>query len=115
MDCVKVFYNMMGIEKTQRMNQLLDAYIELLTKKQKEVLKLYYEEDFSLAEIAEELHISRAAVSDHLKRSEKILEDYEKKLKLVQTMATRSEIYDKIKSFGYQNVNACIEELETLD
>lgn len=106
---------MMGIEKTQRMNQLLDAYMGLLTKKQREVLELYYEEDFSLAEIAEELHVSRAAVSDHLKRSEKILEDYEKKLKLVQRMTTRSEIYDKIKSFGYQCVNAYIEELKTLD
>lgn len=106
---------MMGIEKTQHMNQLLDAYKVLLTTKQKEVLELYYEEDFSLAEIAEELHISRAGVSDHLKRSEKILEDYEKKLKLVQRIATRSEIYDKIKSFGYQDINVYIEELETLD
>lgn len=106
---------MMGIEKTQHMNQLLDAYKALLTRKQREVLELYYEEDFSLAEIAEQLHISRAGVSDHLKRSEKILEDYEKKLKLVQTIATRSEIYDKIKSFGYQDINVYIEELETLD
>lgn len=106
---------MMGIEKTQHMNELLDAYMVLLTDKQKEVLTLYYEEDLSLAEIAEELGISRAAVSDHLKRSEKILEDYEKKLKFVQTMATRSQIYDKIKSFGYQEVNQWIEKLETLD
>lgn len=106
---------MMGIEKTQHMNQLLDAYKALLTRKQREVLELYYEEDFSLAEIAEQLHISRAGVSDHLKRSEKILEDYEKKLKLVQTIATRSKIYDKIKSFGYQDINVYIEELETLD
>ena len=61
---------MMGIEKTQHMNQLLDMYQELLTKKQNEILHMYYEEDFSLAEIAESFAISRAAVSDHLKRSE---------------------------------------------
>lgn len=115
MGCVKVSYNMMGIEKTQRMNELLDVYSELLTKKQKEVLMLYYEEDFSLAEIAESLSISRAAVSDHLKRSEKLLKEYEEKLKIVQRNVSRAQIYDKIKSFGNQTVNVLIESLEALD
>ena len=53
------------LDKNLRMNELLDAYKTLLTTKQQEILKLYYEEDFSLSEIGEILKISRAAVSDH--------------------------------------------------
>ena len=105
---------MMGIEKTQHMNQLLDMYQELLTKKQNEILHMYYEEDFSLAEIAESFAISRAAVSDHLKRSEKMLEEYEKKLKLVHRDETRRRIYDKIKAFDNQDINILIDDLENL-
>lgn len=106
---------MMGIEKTQHMNQLLDMYQELLTDKQKEVLQMYYEEDFSLSEIAESMDISRAAVSDHLKRSEKLLEEYEKKLKLVHRDGTRRKIYDKIKAFGNHDINILVDALENLD
>ena len=45
------------IEKTEEMNALLDFYETLLTEKQAEVMKLYYQEDFSLSEIAETLAI----------------------------------------------------------
>jgi len=103
------------IDKTQRMNQLIDAYEALLTNKQRDILYLYYEEDFSLSEIAESLQISRAAVNDHLKRSEKVLEDYEKKLKLVWQYETRNKIYDKIKALGNKEVNAYIAALEKMD
>lgn len=34
-----------NLEKTQRVNLLMDCYIELLTDKQREYLSLYYEED----------------------------------------------------------------------
>ena len=40
-------------------NDLLDVYGDLLTKRQREILSLYYEEDFSYTEISEELEISR--------------------------------------------------------
>lgn len=106
---------MTQIEKMQWMNQLLDAYASLLTPKQQEVLHAYYEEDFSLSEIAEEFAISRAAVSDHLKRSEKMLEEYEKKLKLVEKSTKRQVIYGKIKTFKNSDINACVEALEGLE
>ena len=57
------------IDQMERMNALLDAYEQLLTEKQREILNLYYKEDLSFSEIAENLHISRAAVNDHIKRS----------------------------------------------
>lgn len=103
------------IDKTQWMNQLIDAYGELLTDKQKDICSLYYEEDLSLAEIAEELDISRAGVGDHLKRSEKLLEEYEKKLKVVAQNETRARIYDKIKTFGNREINRYINALENMD
>lgn len=62
---------------------LFDFYGELLTEKQKQVFSLHYQDDLSLSEIGEELSISRQAVRDQLKRTEKILLDYEQKLGLV--------------------------------
>lgn len=103
------------IEQTEEMNALLDAYEPLLTVKQKEIMNLYFKEDFSLSEISETLSISRAAVNDHLKRSEKILMDYEKKLHLVKNYETRSEIYDKIKTIGNEDIRLLIEELENIE
>ena len=58
-------------------NDLLDVYGELLTERQREILSLYYEEDFSYTEISEELEISRAAAMDSVHRATKLLEKYE--------------------------------------
>ena len=60
----------------------MDCYCDLLTDKQQDYLTLYYEEDLSLAEIAEDLNVSRNAVYDNLKRAVASLEDYESKLHL---------------------------------
>ncbi len=61
---------------------LLDFYGELLTENQAKVLDLYYNEDLSLAEIAEPLGITRQGVRDSIKRGEKQLYDLEEKLGL---------------------------------
>ena len=66
-----------SLEKKQRVNLLMDCYCDLLTDKQQDYLTLYYEEDLSLAEIAEDLNVSRNAVYDNLKRAVASLEDYE--------------------------------------
>lgn len=74
----------MLLNKAGRIVSLYDIYGNLLTPKQRDVIRLYYEEDLSLGEIAEELKISRQAVYDILKRSEQALERYEKKLGLLE-------------------------------
>lgn len=102
---------MNNIEKTNQYNELFDWYEPLLTPKQKEVFEFYYKDDYSLAEISEEMGVSRAAVSDLLKRVCKILEDYEKKLKLVYKYHTRYEIYGKIKELQIEKVNQFVEKL----
>lgn len=73
----------MELNKIGRMALLSDFYSELLTNRQQEVIKYYYEQDLSLGEIAENLHITRQGVHDILKRAEKALENYERKLGLL--------------------------------
>ena len=76
---------------------LYDFYGELLTDKQKEVYELFYQNDMSLSEIAGELEISRQAVRDQLKRTEKILSDYEEKLGLVERFMANKASAVKIR------------------
>lgn len=86
----------MEIEKTNRMNALFEFYAALLTDKQMNYIELYYADDYSLAEIAEEFGVSRQAVYDNIKRTEKILEDYEMKLHMYSDYIVRSQVFDDI-------------------
>ena len=85
------------LEKQQRVNLLMDCYVDLLTEKQKTYLSLYYEEDLSLAEIAEDLNVSRNAVYDNLKRAVALLEDYEEKLHLLEKHVQRMNLIQRIE------------------
>lgn len=71
------------IEKKMRLGNLFVFYGELLTEKQQDILELYCHNDLSLGEISEDLEISRQAVYDTIRRSEKLLESYEEKLGLM--------------------------------
>ncbi len=73
-----------------------DFYKELLTNHQREVLDLYYNEDLSLAEIAQRLGSSRQAIYDIVKRSAKSLNNYESKLHLVSNEINREKKYNEI-------------------
>ncbi|MCL2056882.1 MAG: putative DNA-binding protein [Oscillospiraceae bacterium] len=73
---------MAGVEKDLRISVLLDFYGEMLTEKQREAVELYYNEDLSLAEIAEHSGITRQGVRDAVKRAENQLLEYEEKLGL---------------------------------
>ena len=75
---------------------LYDFYGELLTEKQKQVYELHYQNDL-LTEIGEELSISRQAVRDQLKRTEKILLDYEEKLQLVSRFQAQKKAVQEMK------------------
>ena len=73
-----------SLEKTQRVNLLIDCYGDLLTNKQQLYLQYYYQEDYSLSEIAEIMHVSRNAVYDNLKKAVRSLEKYEEKLQRIE-------------------------------
>lgn len=72
------------LDKTVEISMLFDYYGKLLTDKQRKIIELYYYQDLSLGEIAENLDISRQAVYDHLNRAENTLKSYEDKLQLVK-------------------------------
>jgi hypothetical protein len=77
---------------------LFDFYGPLLTVKQAKIWDLYYQQDYSLSEIAEQEGISRQAVHDLLKRTEKILESYEQKLELISRFLKEKEKLTSIES-----------------
>lgn len=59
--------------KNFQFSYLLDYYGKTLSQKQQDMMEQYYNEDLSLAEIAENFNITRQAVRDVLKRAEGIL------------------------------------------
>lgn len=71
------------MDKTVRMALLFDFFGELLTERQREYFSLYYNENLTLSEIAENSGVSRQAVRDIVTRSEDILEDIESKTGLL--------------------------------
>lgn len=108
------------LEKTNRMNYLYDFYQALLTPKQSSYMALYYLDDYSLGEIAEEYDVSRQAVYDNIKRTEAMLEEYEKKLLLFEKFQMRSELITRMKELLSEDSNSkafgeMIVELEKLD
>lgn len=94
---------------------LYDFYGQLLTKRKQEVMELYHEENFSLAEIAEEFGISRAAVHDSLKSAEKSLKEYEEKLGLVSKLMESKAAIAKIDSMLDQMAGKYRENQELID
>ena len=74
------------MDKNVEIGLLLDFYGNFLTERQREIIGLYYEENLTFTEIAENLEISKQAVSDAIKRSEKILYDTEQKMGLLKEM-----------------------------
>lgn len=86
------------LDKTMRINYLYDFYHSLLTPKQQSYMSLYYLDDYSLGEIAEEFNISRQAVYDNIKRTEAMLEEYEEKLLLLKKFQQRNELLNHLKT-----------------
>lgn len=87
---------MMLLEKTTRMNFLFDFYQSLLTEKQRSYMHLYYLDDHSLGEIADEYEISRQAVYDNIRRTEAMLEEYEDKLELFGKFQQRQMVIEQL-------------------
>jgi uncharacterized protein len=109
------------LEKTTRLNYLFDFYQSLLTEKQRNYMALYYLDDYSLGEIADEFQVSRQAVYDNIKRTEAMLEDYEQKLllfcKFQERMTLITELRTQLSSEHERasDVQVILEKLENID
>ena len=70
---------------------LLDFYGDVLSERKRNVLDMYYNEDFSLSEISEEIGISRQGVRDLIKKAEEELCFLEAKLGLAKKMTSLAQ------------------------
>ena len=74
----------MNLEERVQIAILSKYYGRLLTERQQSILNMYVDNNLSLAEVSEELGISRQAVKDALDNSMQTLKDTEEKLKLIE-------------------------------
>ncbi|MCL2054341.1 MAG: putative DNA-binding protein [Oscillospiraceae bacterium] len=86
----------MNPQKNLQISVLLDYYSKMLTEKQQEAVNLYYNEDLSLAEIAEHTKITRQGVRDSIKRGEQTLLEMEEKFHLAEKSKKYYEIIDEV-------------------
>ena len=109
---------LLDLDRVVKIGKLFSMYGPLLTEKQQEFVKLYYFDDLSLGEIAEQKEISRQAVYDNLQRSEEALATYEEKLGLLTYYDHLQEEIDKLTAL-IERIHPEIdqdtaEELETI-
>ena len=102
----------MDLKELEKMNQLYDLYKELLTAKQRDYFEMYYFYDNSLGEIANDNNLSRNAIYDNIKKTCKILVDYENKLHLLEKYEKRLEIIEKLEE---KYDDELINELKNID
>ena len=79
------------MEKKIYLSWLLAFYGELLTENQREIARLHWEEDLSLAEIAQQFSVSRQSVHDTVSRTERQLAGWEEKLGLLRRFQNMEE------------------------
>ena len=72
------------LEERVYLSMLYDFYGALLKENNRRIFEAYFQEDYSISEIAEEMEISRQAVHDAVKRITKQLKGYEEKLGLLE-------------------------------
>ena len=99
---------MNNIEEFNFINDLYDIYRNLFTDKQILIMDKYYKFNLSLAEISEELNISRSAVLDSINHCKNKLTEYEsilelnKKHKNIKNILENNNIDDEIKEKIYK-------------
>lgn len=95
------------MSKNLEISVLLDLYGQLLTKKQFDMLDFYYNDDLSLAEIAEQYDISRQGVHDSIKRGEELLLSYENVLHLSENEKKYQDVLIEFKAQALDILNEC--------
>ena len=101
-------------EKNLNIAYLLDFYGEVLPERKRTVMEYYYQDDLSLAEIAEEIGISRQGVRDMIKKSEEELFFYEEKLHLAKRFSQAKQHADAALALCREQ-NASPELVESIE
>lgn len=84
------------MEKDITISLLMDFYGSLLTKKQLEAMELYYNDDFSLAEVAQNMSITRQGARDLITRGAQALRECEAELGLFERFRRLSQGLEEI-------------------
>ncbi len=85
-------------EKNLEIGVLLDFYGDVLSERKRLLLDLYYNNDYSLSEISEEVGITRQGVLDTIKKGKEDLIFFEEKLRLYGKFKIASEKSEKLLS-----------------
>lgn len=91
------------MEDNLKLIELYDIYGKLLTAKQRETFELYYLNDLSLREIAENNKISFQAVRDSLEVSKKTLLKFEEVIKMHEYKKNINNLYTMCKDENLNN------------
>lgn len=98
---------------------LLDFYDGLLNARQRDIMKLFYYEDFSLAEISALKGISRQAVNSTVHRATEKLREFERTLNLVDFFAStknlRLSLEAAIKDRAWEDVELVLEDWHNIE
>ena len=101
-----------------RMAMLFDFYGDMLTDRQKEFYDLYYNEDLSLGEIAENYNITRQGVRDVIVRAEAVLTELEDKTGLIKRFHTMQTHLLQLRLNAHEELERLagqiVEQTETL-
>ena len=103
------------MDKHIEISMLVDIYGKLLTKKQYDVIKDYYNNDLSLSEIAENNNISRQGVRDLIKKGENKLFEYEEKLNIMKkTQINEQAIQNVLAELSKISENSSEKKIEKI-
>ena len=103
------------MEKNIEVSLLFDFYGELLKPSGKKAIDLYYNEDLSLAEVADETGITRQGVRDSIKRSEQQLFEFEEKLGLFKQFSKLEQGLDEISALALKELSQDTQITELAD
>lgn len=99
--------------KDYKISLLADIYGGLLTKRQLELLRNYYDRDMSLGEISEKYGITRQSVKDGIDAAEKSLKQFESKLKLLNKFKCIETAADEIINADNGKYKEIAEKIKT--
>ena len=106
-------------EKDMHFAELLDCYGDLLNEHKRNLIELYYNEDYSLSEISEQTGLTRQGVRDSIKKSEIELRSLEEKLHFAEKTAfinaTVSSVLEELSEINDNgHLSAVIEKLKAI-
>ena len=95
-------------EKNMKLAYLLDFYVDLLDEHSQEIMRAYYEDDLSLAEIAASVGISRQGIRHVIKKCEEQILFYEQKLGLAERQAEINKAVDLLNRLSPSDEDSLI-------